>query len=173
VGIWQKAAFREDELSRLDASCYIVRCPRMTHGLPTNRPQCGGTRARDPECNAGVFISELKLATAARSHEELPRKGFYQVLASMHSNHVSSATPNGSLDHGTSSASKLEELESGSGRTRPSQACPPPPLIDDRRRNRAISIRERRRGSPARRNGHSREPQTPESRSKTGRPILR
>jgi hypothetical protein len=145
----------------------------MTYGLPTNRPQCGGTGARNPKCNAGVFISELQLATAGRSHEALSRKGFYQVLASMHSNHISSANPTGSLDHGTSSASKLEEMESGSGRTRPPRACPPPALIDDRHRNRAISIRERRRGLPARRNGHSREPRTPESRSKTGRPILR
>jgi hypothetical protein len=34
------------------------------------------------------------------------------ALASVHSNHLSSTTPRGSLDHGTSSASKFEEMAS-------------------------------------------------------------
>jgi hypothetical protein len=41
------------------------------------------------------------------------------AVASVHSNHLSSATPRGSLDHGTSSASKLEEMASGSGADTP------------------------------------------------------
>ena len=95
------------------------------------------------------------------------------AVTSVHSNHPSSATPRGSLDHSISSASKLEETASGSGRTRPPRVWPPPPLIDLCRPGLTVSACERRRGSPACRNAHSRETRTPESRWKTGRPILR
>ena len=166
----QKPYSEEPDFTGTGASCDKLWGPTITCGLPTNRPQRGETGARNPKRNAGAFISEVKLTTTASCHEGLSRRGFYQVLASVH---LTSVNPRGSLDHVTMSASKLEEIESGSGRTRPPRACPPPTIIDDHRRNRAISIRERRHGSPARRNGHSREPRTPMSRSKTGRPILR